>query len=153
MSDDVLFHHPGTDITVTQHWLKIGNQSHAIHYLRRLTLDHWAPPRKVAMVVFFVGVLLTLIQVLQVLRGTLPPAISWLLLLACIGLMIFSSYGAFVQQDKQQLTIDFNDGESLLLNLPGKQSVNQLHAALQEAMDVHNDHKLDAIKGIINELK
>ncbi len=153
MSDDILFQHAEAEISVTRHWLKIGNQSHAIHYLRRLTLDEWQPPRQVAMIVFFIGLLLAIIQVIQIVRGTLPEAVSWFLLLACVALMIVSSYIAFVQADKHKLQVDFNDGESIQLALPGKGNILRLHAALQEAMDSHPDRKLSAIKGIIKELE
>ena len=105
------------------------------------------------MIVFFIGVLLTIVQIIQIVRGILPEVVSWFLLLACIALMVVSSYIAFVQADKHRLTIDFNDGESLRLSLPGKGSILQLHAALQKAMDTHPERKLSAIKGIIKELE
>lgn len=135
MNDDHLFYHEGADIAVTRHWFRMGKQSHAIHYLRRLTLEESSPPRKMAMVVFFIGLLLTIIQVIQIVRETLPPAIGYLLLIACIVLMIVSSYIAFVQTDKHKLTVDFNDGETVQLALPGQLVVKELHAALQHAMD------------------
>ena len=146
--DDHLFYHEGAGITVTRHWFRMGSQSHAIHYLRRLTLEESSPPRKVAMIVFFIGVLLTIIQVIQIFRETLPPAIGWLLLIACIVLMIVSSYIAFVQADKHKLTVDFNDGETVALALPGKLAVKELHAALQHAMDSQPDGRLASTRGV-----
>jgi len=140
--DNHLFYHEAADIAVTRHWFRMGSQSHAIHYLRRLTLDESSPPRKVAMIVFFIGVLLTIVQVIQVFRETLPHAVGLLLLIACIVLMIVSSYIAFVQTDKHKLTVDFNDGETISLALPGKLAIEELHAALQQAMDSQPDERL-----------
>ncbi len=133
--DDHLFYHEGAGIAVTRHWFRMGSQSHAIHYLRRLTLEQSSPPRKVAMIVFFIGVLLTIIQIIQVFRETLPHVVGLLLLIACIVLMIVSSYIAFVQTDKHKLTVDFNDGETVAIALPSKLAMKELHAALQLAMD------------------
>ncbi len=139
MDDDPLFYHEGADIAVTRHWFRMGSQSHSIHYLRRLTLEHSTPPRKVAMIVFFIGLLLTIIQLIQVSRETLPHAVGLLLLIACIVLMVVASYIAFVQADKHKLIVDFNDGETIALALPGKLALKELHAALQNAMDSQVD--------------
>ena len=147
MNDDHLFYHEGADIAVTRHWFRMGSQSHAIHYLRRLTLEESSPPRKVAMVVFFIGILLTIIQLIQVFRETLPHAVGLLLLIACVVLMIVSFYIAFVQADKHKLTIDFNDGETVALALPGKHAVKELHTALQHAMDSQTDVRRASTRG------
>ena len=135
MQDDYLFHHEGAGITVTRHWFKLGKQSHAIHFLRRLTLEETKPPRKMAMIVFFIALLLTIIQIIQIVRDSLPPAVGWFLLFACVALMIVASFIAFVQTDKHKLTVDFNDGESIQLSLPTKRGIKQLHVALQHAID------------------
>jgi len=146
--DNHLFYHEAADIAVTRHWFRMGSQSHAIHYLRRLTLKESAPPRKVAMIVFFIGILLTIVQVIQVFRETLPHAVGLLLLIACIILMIVSSYIAFVQTDKHSLTVDFNDGETVSLVLPGKLAIKELHAALQHAMDSQPEGRLASTRGV-----
>ncbi|MEE9333575.1 MAG: DUF6232 family protein [Granulosicoccaceae bacterium] len=148
MNDNHLFYHEGADIVVTRHWFRMGRQSHAIHYLRRLTLEESSPPRKVAMIVFFIGLLLTIVQVIQIFRETLPQAIALLLLIACIVLMIVSSYIAFVQADKHKLTVDFNDGETVTLALPGKLAAKELHAALQQAMDNQADSRLASTRSM-----
>ena len=151
MTDDYLFNNEGAGITVTRHWFRMGNQSHAIHYLRRLTVEQSSPPRKVAMIVFFIGLLLTLIQIIQIVRETLPPAVGWVLLVACLALMIVSSFIAFVQTDKHRLIVDFNDGESVQLALPSKLGIKQLHAALQQAMDAQPNSSSASSKGISQE--
>jgi|GEM_PF-4474978 len=147
MSDDYLYENPAAEVAVSANWFRMGNQSHAIHYLRRLTLDESSPPRRVAMVVFFIALLLTIIQVIQIGRETLPPVIAWTLLIACLVLMFFSSYIAFVQADKHKLKVDFNDGESVQLALPGKVQIKELHAALQQAMDMQPGGRLAQSRG------
>jgi len=151
MSDDYLYYHEAAEVGVTPNWFRMGNQSHAIHYLRRLTLSESSPPRKVAMVVFFIGLLLTIVQVIQIGRETLPPVIGWALLIACVILMLVSSFIAFVQTDKHVLKVDFNDGESVQLALPGKFEIKELHAALQEAMDMQPGGRLAESRGAMPE--
>jgi len=123
-------------ITVTPSWLEIKNTSYAVRYIQKLTLKSLAPPRIVAGIVCVVSVVLSIWQVLRISDGVQPIALNWVLLVICIGLMLVSSFIAFVMQAKYRLDIVMaNEALPLQISRRTRSDILELHEALALAMD------------------
>lgn len=123
-------------VTVTPSWLEVKNTSYSIRYIRQLTLKNHSPPRVAAGIVFLLSVIMCIWQGLKISEGSGPVVLNWSLLVACVILLLVSSFIAFAMRARYRLDVRFVRGPELVsIARATKADVLALHEALALAMD------------------
>ena len=124
-------------IRITSSWLIVGRESHAIRYINSLSYDEWHPPRKHALGVAVIAALLSMLAFAQLINKALPFGIAWLLLAACIVLLLVAIHIWKRMPSTYRLSVGFSGGQRLDVPVGSHQQLHAMHDALREALDLH----------------
>ncbi len=125
------------DITVTPSWLELDSTSHAVRYIRRLTLQEAEPPRRPAMITFCIVFLLFLFECVQLYLGTPTVQLHTALIILCVCFMLYAGYIAFFKPASFWVDINFDDQSVVQVSFMRQLELHEFHTALARAMDWH----------------
>ena len=137
-----LFRHDG--IAVTRSWIIVNGAQHAIRYVDQTSLlPSEEPPRGTALGVLAICLLLAMITIFRIATGGFSLGLGWFILIACASVILIAGHIAFVQKGRYQLSIRFENGESIAVTTDNASRANALQSAIHDALDKLDYHDTD----------